>query len=143
MSVLQLGYNAEKIAIVLTAIIKTMPNTLNSTKTTITLREKPSKKSSHESTKAVHVENQAVPKSTVNAIRPVYCVGIFANALNVRTMNHSVTKKSFLSSKETPLQPPVKAVLYVNLKLNFRPYHIDARQQTPRPNFSRLKPAKY
>ena len=109
----------EKIAIVLIAIIKTMPNTLNSTKTTITLTKKPSRKSSLENTKAVHVENQVAPKSTVNAIRPDFFVGIFVNAFNARTMNHSATKKSFPNSKETLLRLQVRELLYVNLKSIF------------------------
>lgn len=119
MSVLQRVWSVEKIAIVLTVIIKTMPNTLNSTKTIIVLREKPSKSSWHDNTKAAHVENQAVQKSTANATRPACCAGIFANASNVKTTNPSATKRSFLNLKEIPAQLLAKEPPSVILKLIF------------------------
>ena len=56
-----------------------MLNTSNSTKTTITLIEKLSKKNSHVSTKAVHAENPAVQKNTASAIRQDFCVEIYVS----------------------------------------------------------------
>lgn len=83
----------EKIVTVSTATIDTTPNTLNSTKNTITLNEKPSKTNSHVNIKAAHAENPAVPKSIVNVIRLACYAATSANASSVKTTNPSAIKK--------------------------------------------------
>lgn len=94
MSVLQHAYNAEFIATVLTAIIKTMSNTSKSIRTIITLKEKHLSKNSQGSTKVVHAESQAAQKNIVSVIRLDFSVEISASVLSVRIMSLSVTKKS-------------------------------------------------
>jgi len=69
----------EKIVTVLIAIIKTMLNTSNSIKTTIILKEKPSRINSRKNIKAVHAENLAALKNTVNAIKPDCFAEIYVN----------------------------------------------------------------
>jgi hypothetical protein len=69
----------EKIATVLIAIIKTMLNTSNSIKTTIILKEKPSKINSQKNIKAVHAENLAARKNIVNATKLDCFVEIYVN----------------------------------------------------------------
>jgi len=112
-SVLQHAYNVDSIATVLTVIIKTMPNTSKSTKSTITLKEKLSSKSLLDNTKDVHAESQAAQKNTVNVIRLDFFVEISVSVLSVRIMSLSVTKKSSLTLKETLHQLRTKDLLYV------------------------------
>lgn len=142
MSVLQLASNVVKIATVSIAIIDTTRNTSKFTSNTITQSEKPSKRNSLGSIRDVHVENLDALKSTVNATKPVCSAEIFVSVFSVKTTNHSVIKKLFLTSRETPPQIPIKPPPYVTLH-QFRPHHPHSRQSTPQPNTRRLKPAKH
>ena len=115
MSVLQLVWNAVKIAIVLIAIIDTTRNTLKFTSNTITRSEKLLRRSSLESIRDVHAESLDAQKSTASVIKRVCCAEIFASASSVKTTNLSVIKKSFRTSRETLPPPPTNPHLYVIL----------------------------
>lgn len=93
MSVLQLVWNVEKIAIALIAIIKTTPNTLNSTRTSIPKREKVTRRSLPGSTKAVLAESQVALRNIVSATRPDCSAEKFASVLSVRITSLLATKK--------------------------------------------------
>ncbi len=97
MNVLQPVSNVEGIATVLTAIIRTMPNTLDFTETLITTIKKLLSKSWPESTRAVPAENQAAPRNTANAIKLDCFAEKSASAFSARTTSRSATKRSFPS----------------------------------------------
>lgn len=87
MNALQPECNVEKIATVSTATIGTTLNTSDPTKTTITQKEKLSRKSSLVNTKAAHAGSQAVQKNTVNATKPDSSVEKSANVSTAKIMS--------------------------------------------------------
>lgn len=93
MNVLQLVFNVEKIAIALIAIIETMPNTLNFTRTLITKIEKLLRRNWPESIRAVRVESQAALKNIASVIRLDCSAEKFVSVSSVRITSLSATKK--------------------------------------------------
>jgi hypothetical protein len=92
-SALQLVWNAEKIAIALIVIIKTTPNTLNSTRTSIPKREKLLRNSSLGSTKAALVESQGAQRNIASVTKLDCSVEKSASVSSVRITSLLATKR--------------------------------------------------